>query len=197
MPAALATVYRSWIASRPDLSPKVHTRLHRQLAAACQSSAFRCLACRENRPRVDPGLGQRHVSVWAQSTDSAMDSFRLLKMCLDYAADAGQLSGKNPAGRSKFPPMRHTPHIYLTTAEVAALTLACGSQGDIVSLLPTYPVRFGELTGDNVEDVDLKARRIRVRRSMTQVGGMLLEGNPKSEAGKRACPIPERVDPRS
>jgi integrase len=54
-------------------------------------------------------------------------------------------------------------------------------------------LRFGELTGLNVEDVDLKARRIRVRRSITQVNGRLTEGNPKSKAGKRSIPIPERV----
>ena len=78
-------------------------------------------------------------------------------------------------------------------AEVAALTLACGAQGDVVSLLAYTGLRFGDLTGLNVEDVDLKARRIRVRRSITQVGGKLVEGNPKSAAGRRSIPIPQRL----
>jgi hypothetical protein len=39
------------------------------------------------------------------------------------------------------------------------------------------------------------ARRIRVRRSITQVGGKLTEGNPKSAAGRRSVPIPERLVP--
>jgi integrase len=189
----LATVYRSWIASRPDLSPKVHR------------------GYTDNwRLRVEPRFGawpvakinHESIQLWVNDMSASGLSPRtvrwthsVLKMCLDYAADGGQLNGKNPAGRSKFPPMRQTPHIYLTTAEVAALTLACGSQGDVVSLLAYTGLRFGELTGLNVEDIDLKARRIRVRRSMTQVGGKLLEGNPKSEAGKRAVPIPERVIP--
>ena len=56
-------------------------------------------------------------------------------------------------------------------------------------------MRFGELTGLNVEDVDLKARRIRVRRSITQVGGKLIEGNPKTAAGRRSIPIPQRLLP--
>ena len=47
----------------------------------------------------------------------------------------------------------------------------------------------------NVEDVDVEARRIRVRRSITQVGGRLVEGNPKSDAGRRSVPIPERLVP--
>ena len=43
--------------------------------------------------------------------------------------------------------------------------------------------------------MELDARRIRVRRSITQVGGKLVEGNPKSVAGRRSIPIPERLVP--
>ena len=91
--------------------------------------------------------------------------------------------------------MRETTHAYLTAGEVAALARACGDQGDVVSILAYTGLRFGELTGLNVEDVDLNARRIRVRRSITQVGGKLVEGNPKSKAGRRSVPIPQRLVP--
>jgi integrase len=117
----------------------------------------------------------------------------VLKMCLDHAAEDLLLVSRNPAARTKFPPPRLAAHTYLTAAEVAALTLVCGAQGDVVSLLAYTGLRFGELTGLRVEDVDLKARRIRVRRSITQVGGKLVEGNPKSAAGRRSIPIPERL----
>lgn len=116
-------------------------------------------------------------------------------MTLDRAVDEGQLIGKNPASRTKFPPMRPTTHIYLTAAEVTALAQICGAQGDVVLILAYSGLRFGELIGLNVEDIDLGARRIRVRRSMTQVGGKLVEGNPKSVAGYRSVPIPERLMP--
>lgn len=119
----------------------------------------------------------------------------VLKMTLDHAVDEGHLLGKNPAARTKFPPMRETTHIYLTAGEVAALAHACGDQGDVVSILAYTGLRFGELTGLNVEDVELDARRIRVRRSITQVGGKLVEGNPKSKAGRRSVPIPQRLVP--
>jgi len=114
---------------------------------------------------------------------------------LDRAIEEDQLLGKNPAARTNFPPMRHAAHIYLTAAEVAALAQVCGAQGDVVLILAYTGLRFGELTGLNVEDVDIGARRIRVRRSMTQVGGKLVEGNPKSDAGRRSVPIPERLMP--
>jgi integrase len=51
-------------------------------------------------------------------------------------------------------------------------------------------LRFGELVGLRIEDVDLGAKRIRVRRSITQVGGKLTEGNPKTAAGGRSIPSP-------
>jgi integrase len=39
-------------------------------------------------------------------------------------------------------------------------------------------------------------RRIRVRRSVTQLSGRLIEGPPKSRAGRRSVPIPERLVPK-
>jgi integrase len=93
----------------------------------------------------------------------------VLKMTLDYAIEDGQLLSRNPFARTKFPPLRETTHTYLTTSEVAALAEACGNQGDVVLLLAYTGMRFGELVGLRVEDVDLKARRVRVRRSITQV----------------------------
>jgi integrase len=116
-------------------------------------------------------------------------------MTLDHAVDDGHLLGKNSATRTKFPPMRDTTHVYLTAGEVAVLARECGDQGDVVSILAYTGLRFGELTGLNVEHVDLNARRIRVRRSITQVGGKLVEGNPKSMAGRRSVPIPQRLVP--
>lgn len=118
----------------------------------------------------------------------------VLKMTLDRAVER-PAPRQEPASRTKFPPMRQATHVYLTVGEVATLAQTCGAQGDVVLLLAYTGLRFGELTGLNVEDVDLGARRIRVRRSMTQVGGKLVEGNPKSQAGRRSVPIPERLMP--
>ena len=71
----------------------------------------------------------------------------MLKMTLDHAVDAAHLIAKNPASRTKFPPMRPTTHIYLTAAEVAALARARGDQGDVVFILAYTGLRFFELTG--------------------------------------------------
>jgi integrase len=90
---------------------------------------------------------------------------------------------------------RSAKSITSRSRSIAALTLACGRQGHVVSLLAYTGMRFGELTGLNMEVVDLKARRSHVRRSITQVGGKLVEGNPKSAAGRRSIPNPQRLIP--
>jgi integrase len=68
-------------------------------------------------------------------------------------------------------------------------------QGDVVLILAYLGLRFGELTGLQVEDVDLPARRVRVRRSITQVGGKLVTSLPKTKAGYRSVPIPMKLAP--
>jgi integrase len=188
----LRLVYRSWLASRPDLSAKVRRGYEDNW-----------------RLRIEPRFGSwpiakidhETIQHWVNEMSNELGprtvrwTHTVLKMTLDHAADSGLLIGKNPASRTKFPPMRPTTHVYLTAPEVAALAKACGDQGDVVLILAYTGLRFGEVTGLNVEDVDMDARRVRVRRSMTQVGGKLVEGNPKSEAGRRSVPIPERLMP--
>lgn len=94
--------------------------------------------------------------------------------------------------RSGVPPLRH--HTY-SLRRPKSPPWPCGTQGDVVLLLAYTGMRVGELVGLRIEDVDLKARRIRVRRSIMQVGGKLIEGNPKSVAGRRSIPIPQRLLP--
>jgi integrase len=189
----LREVYRSWLASGPDLSAKVRRGYEDNW-----------------RLRIEPRFGgwqigkidHDSIQSWVNDMTSAglgprtvRRTHSVLKMTLDYAAAAGRLIGRNPASRTKFPPMHPTTHIYLSASEVAALASVCGDQGDVVLILAYTGLRFGELTGFKVEDVDLDARRVRVRRSMTQVGRRLVEGNPKSMAGRRSVPIPERLVP--
>lgn len=189
----LTAVYKSWLASRLDLSPKVRRGYEDNW-----------------RNRIEPRFGEWHIAridhqsiqAWVNNMVESGLSPRtvrwvhsVLKMSLDFAIDDGLVPSRNPASRTKFPPPRHTSHTYLSTAEVTALADVCGVQGDVVLLLAYTGLRFGELVGLQVEDIDIQARRIRVRRSVTQVGGKLVAGNPKSAAGRRSVPIPQRVMP--
>jgi hypothetical protein len=104
----LATVYQSWLASRLDLSPKVRRGYEDNW-----------------RVRIEPRFGgwpvgkidHRSIQKWVnERAESGLSPRTLrwihsvLKMSLDHAADEGQLLGRNPAARTKFPPLRPTPH---------------------------------------------------------------------------------------
>jgi integrase len=201
--AELRVVYKSWLASRPDLSPKVRRGYEDNWRLRIEPKFGNWPIGRILRENVQEwvndmtaaGLGPRTVR-WTHS---------VLRMTLDQAIADHKLRGKNPASNVRFPAMGDTTHVYLTAVEVAKLAELCdvatgeqsraAKQGDVVLILAYTGLRFGELTGLNVEDVDLEARRIRVRRSITQLSGRLLEGPPKSRAGRRSVPIPERLIP--
>ena len=199
----LRVVYKSWLASRPDLSPKVRRGYEDNWRLRIEPKFGNWPIGRILREDVQEwvnemtaaGLGPRTVR-WTHS---------VLRMTLDHAITDKKLRGKNPASNVRFPAMGQTSHVYLTAVEVAKLAELCDTattedsraakQGDVVLILAYTGLRFGELTGLNVEDVDLQARRIRVRRSITQLSGRLIEGPPKSRAGRRSVPIPERLVP--
>jgi Phage integrase family len=118
----------------------------------------------------------------------------VLRMVLQYAVEQDWLV-KNPATTTTFPRMPTHDHTYLTADEVEHLATLCGAQGDIVLILAYTGLRWGELTGLRVTDINLTTRRLRVRRSITQVGGKPILGTPKSRAGIRTVPIPARIAP--
>lgn len=117
----LATVYKSWLASRLDLSPKVR-RGYEDIWRLRIEPRF-------GRPpvgKIDHQSIQKRVNEMAQSGLSRRTlrwNHSVLKMCLGHAADEGQLLGRNPSARTKFPPLRPTAHTYPTTAKVASRTL--------------------------------------------------------------------------
>jgi len=152
----LAAVYRSWMASRVDLSPKVRRGYEDNWRNRIQPRFGAWHVARIDHQSIQTWVNEMVESGLSPRTVRWMHS--VLKMTLDYAIEDGQLLSRNPASRTKFPAQRQTSHTYLSTTEVAALTLACGTQGDVVSLLAYTGLRFGEVIGLRVEDVDLNMR---------------------------------------
>ncbi|MHC3004724.1 tyrosine-type recombinase/integrase [Gordonia sp. GN26] len=183
----VSAMYASWLATRQDVTPKVRRgfednwRLH-------VAPAFGTWPV----TKVD----RESIQAWVNTMDCSPRTKRwrhsLLRMILAHAVADGLLV-KNPAERTVFPPLDLAEHLYLTHGEVDELATRCGAQGDIVRILAYTGLRWGELTGLNVADVDLLRRRISVRRSMTQVGGTLMTGKPKSRAGIRTVPLPRSL----
>lgn len=181
--------YQRWLASRADLTEKV-----RRGYMDCYRLAVQPHFGVWSVAQVDRHSVQAWVNGMADEVGPRTLRWRhsVLRMVLAYALDEGWIV-RNPCASTTFPPLRERDHVYLTAAEVDQLATLCGPQGDVVTVLAFTGLRWGELTGLPVSDVDLTARRIRVRRSITAVGGRLVEGAPKSKAGVRTVPIPMKV----
>ena len=120
-----------------------------------------------SRANVQDFVDGLAVGPWAKAS-----TLRLLRAVLEQARDDGRIH-RNPAigvsaGRL---PVRER-HRYLTAAEVSRLARECGDHGDVVTLLAYTGLRWSELVGLRVGDVDLRARRLYVRRSAPEVEGL-------------------------
>ena len=96
----------------------------------------------------------------------------------------------NPARSVKLPRKVKRPRNYLTDAQVWTLANeATEGKGVVVLVLAYCGLRWGELAGLHVADVDTLRRRIHVRRNATNVGGEVIIGTPKTHE-LRTVPVP-------
>lgn len=180
--------YRRWLASRADLTPKVRRGYEDSWRIAVEPHFGAWPLTAVDRHSVQEwvnGMGDvgPRTKRWRHS---------VLRMVMQYAIEHDWIV-KNPCLRTTFPPLIEHEHVYLTAAEVDRLAALCGPQGDVVVILAYTGLRWGELMGLRIGDVDLRARRLRVRRSITQIGGKMVTGGTKSRSGARTIPIPGRI----
>lgn len=122
-----------------------------------------------------------------------MSTLRLLRSILDVAHQDGRIH-RNPAnGVSAGRIPERERHRYLTAQEVQTLAAACGNEGDVVIVLAYTGLRWSELVGLRVKDIDLTARRLYIRRAAPEVEGRIVIGPPKTRAGIRTVPLPQVV----
>lgn len=96
----------------------------------------------------------------------------------------------NPARGVKLPRKVKGEHEYLTDDQVMALAVESGpDKGVIVLVLAYCGLRWGELAGLHVADVDILRRRLHVRRNAVNVGGVIEVGTPKTHE-RRSIPFP-------
>lgn len=148
--------------------------------------------------RILPTLGDQSLSkvtrpdvrIWvAEMVEEGLSASRieqarsLLASIFRQAVDDGLL-GRNPAVRVATPRKKPRRQRFLTPDQVEDLAAACESgqrgAGDLVRFLSWSGLRWGEAVALRWENVNVDRRRVRVRRSATEVGGRLVEGEPKT-----------------
>lgn len=190
--ATVGTLWPAWLAAK-----KVR----------CKASYIDSLE-REWRHRVEPRWGSReldslthsevqewvtlmHEGIKARGADdeyevkpvSASVVLRaegiLSGLCRQAVRD--RLIGVNPCDDLELPKKRRKEHRYLSMEELMRLALSAGWRKLIVLVLGLTGVRWGELVGLQVKDVDLRRRRLWIRRNATEVKRRIVVNTPKSD----------------
>ena len=161
---------------------------------------------RAPRTRTCP-LGQAHpdgIRAWHAnlasehhvSASTAAKAYRLLKSILSTAVD-DEVLPRNPCILHGAGIEHHAERPTISIAQVAALADTVDPRYRAMVLLATWAgLRFGETAGLKRFDVDLSAATIRVDRQLVELqGGKLIEGPPKTAAGRRLIALPPHVVP--
>jgi integrase len=118
----------------------------------------------------------------------------VLSTILRAALDDGRIA-KNPCDGVRFPVEEARDMLFLTAEQVAVLADAASPVHYRALILTAAWVglRWGELAGLRVRNVDLLRARIQVREQVTEVGGRAEWGPPKTRAGIRTVTMPSAL----
>ena len=100
---------------------------------------------------------------------------------------------KNPCNDIKLPRKTSKAHTYLSHAQVHALARESKSFQAVILVLAYCGIRWGELTGLRVRDVNLSRRRLSIEQNAVEVGVEIIVGTPKNHE-RRWVPYPELLD---
>lgn len=139
--------------------------------------------------RVTAGDVQSWVGgLQAHSRAGARTALSVLSGIMRHATMQG-LVGANPCSGVRWPTIPRAEVQPLTVDEIGKLAAELVPHDLVVWTLATTGLRFGELAGLRVRDLDVKAGRLVVARSITTVDGRLVESLPKS-GERRVVPVP-------
>lgn len=115
-------------------------------------------------------------------------AYGVLASILDGALADRRLPS-NPARGVKLPRKVRAARTYLTHEQVDALALAAGERGPLILTLAYTGLRWGEVIGLRVRDVDLESRTLAVEQNAVEVGNEVVVGTPKNHQ-RRTVPFP-------
>jgi integrase len=99
------------------------------------------------------------------------------------------LIAKNPAVGVKLPRTNRKRPVYLSHQQVAALAAASGEHEGLVLFLAYTGLRWGEVVGLRVHDLDMLRKRATISENAVQSGRKIHVGSPKSHK-QRTVPMP-------
>lgn len=185
----LDTIWHQYSASKkPAVSPKTWSGYTQHWELRIEPRFGHVPVDEISRADVQRFMDDLKVGVRAK-----IQTLRLLRSILEIAREDGRIH-RNPAlGVSAGRIPERERHRYLTAPEVALLATACGKQGDVVTILAYTGLRWSELVGLRVGDIDLDTKRLHVHRAAPEIAGRIHVGLTKTRAARRTVPLPQVV----
>lgn len=118
---------------------------------------------------------------WGPST--ARRAYDMLRQILGVAVDDRRIR-VNPCEGVRLPRKPEPRHVYLTASQLWQLVDEVTVHKELVAVLGTVGLRWGEAVGLQVGDVDFLRRRIRVERNAVTVGKAIVVGTPKTHEAR-------------
>lgn len=144
------------------------------------------------------GVDNSDVQDWVSALSkkrgatTVIRAFGVLSSILDEAARNRRIL-KNPCDDIKLPRKVPKSHTYLTHPQLHALASEAKEAGPIILVLGYCGLRWGEMTGLRVRDVDPKRRRLNINQNAVEVGPDIIVGTPKNHE-RRSVPYPALLD---
>ncbi|WP_304323866.1 site-specific integrase [Corynebacterium frankenforstense] len=135
------------------------------------------------------------VQAWLAGIDHSASMVRKAHACLAQILDIAvgdRLITVNPARGVKLPRKTPARKVYLTAEQLGRLAGECSRRGELVWLLGTVGLRWGEAAALRVRDVNPLRGRISVERNAVTVGYRIVMGTPKTHE-RRSVAVPRAV----
>ena len=145
--------------------------------------------------RVEHGDIQRWLASLAndgQSGASVRKAHGVFSSILDLAVKERRLVS-NPSNGVNLPALSERGRRYLTAEQVDQLASHARAGRLPVLVLAYCGLRWSELAGLRVRDVDLMRRRLTIERAVTEVNGGRLEWNSPKNHERRSVPLPRFI----
>lgn len=175
----LDEVAKSWLRSKTNLAPKTRAAYEGSL------EHFRRFGLNGMRVgQITPATVEEWIAAASKerSPKSVRNSYNVLHAVMNRAV-RDEIINQTPCIEIELPKVAHKEKRFLTAVQVEALAAAAGDRGDLVLVLAMTGMRWGELAGLQVQDVDLEHGYLLVGRQITELNGRLIHSLPKH--GKR------------
>ena len=128
---------------------------------------------------IKPSMVQEWVSNMGRSPSWVRHSHNVLAQVLDVAVSDRRIR-ENPARGVKLPRKVPTVKVYWSMRQLRAFAAQCGEREDLILLLGTSGLRWGEAIALRPCDLDPLRNRIHITRNAAKVGNGIEVGTPKT-----------------